>query len=127
MEKERDQRKFDLQDRLIGFAVRILNLVESLPDSRTGNHVGGQLIRSGTSPAPNYGEAQSAESRKDFIHKMKISLKELRETQVWLLIIQRKPLADPHDKPTSLIEETDELISIFVASIKTARVNQNIK
>ncbi len=127
MAKERDQRKYDLQERLIGFAVRILNLVEALPDSRTGNHVSGQLIRSGTSPAPNYGEAQSAESRKDFIHKMKISLKELRETQVWLLIILRKPLIDPLDELTLLIKEADELISIFVSCIKTAKENQNAK
>jgi len=76
------ERNYDLQERLIEFAVRVLNAVESLPNSRVGNHVAGQLIRSGTSPAPNYGEAQSAESRKDFIHKMKIALKELRETLV---------------------------------------------
>jgi four helix bundle protein len=86
------ERNYDLQERLIEFAVRALNVVESLPNSRVGNHVAGQLLRSGTSPAPNYGEAQSAESRKDFIHKMKVALKELRETLVWLLIIQRKPL-----------------------------------
>ncbi len=84
---EKQQRNYDLQERLIEFAVRVLNVVESLPNSRAGNHVAGQLIRSGTSPAANYGEAQSAESRKDFIHKMKVALKELRETLVWLLII----------------------------------------
>ncbi len=86
---EKDQRNYDLQERLIEFAVRVLNVVESLPNSRVGNHVAGQLIRSGTSPAPNYGEAQSAESRKDFIHKMKVALKELRETLVWLLNASR--------------------------------------
>ena len=79
---EKEQRNYDLQERLIEFAVRVLNVVESLPNSRVGNHVAGQLIRSGTSPAPNYGEAQSAESRKDFIHIMKVALKELRETLV---------------------------------------------
>ena len=73
------ERNYDLQERLIEFAVRVLNVVESLPNSRVGNHVAGQLIRSGTSPAPNYGEAQSAESRKDFIHKTKVALKELRD------------------------------------------------
>jgi four helix bundle protein len=77
----------ELEDRLIDFAVRIINVVEALPSSKAGNHVAGQLIRSGTAPAPNYGEAQSAESRKDFIHKMKIALKELRETLIWLTII----------------------------------------
>ena len=111
------------KERLIEFAVRVLNVVESLPNSRVGNHVAGQLIRSGTSPAPNYGEAQSAESRKDFIHKMKVALKELRETLVWLLIIQRKPLVEPFDKFSPLVEKNNELISIFVASIATAQKN----
>ena len=120
---EQKQRNYDLQERLIEFAVRVLDVVESLPNSRAGNHVAGQLIRSGTSPAPNYGEAQSAESRKDFIHKMKVALKELRETLVWLLVIQRKPLVEPFDKFIPLIEENNELISIFVASIATAREN----
>ena len=120
---EKEQRNYDLQERLIEFAVRVLNVVESLPNSRVGNHVAGQLVRSGTSPAPNYGEAQSAESRKDFIHKMKVALKELRETLVWLLIIQRKPLVEPLDKCNPLIDENNELISIFVASIATAQKN----
>ena len=71
------------------------------------------------SPAPNYGEAQSAESRKDFIHKMKIALKELRETLVWLKIIERKPLCEPAKMP-DIVKECDELIAIFVKSIKTA-------
>ncbi len=120
---EKDQRNYDLRERLIEFAVRVLNVVESLPNSRVGNHVAGQLLRSGTSPAPNYGEAQSAESRKDFIHKMKVALKELRETLVWLLIIQRQPLVEPLDKCSPLIDENNELISIFVASIATAQKN----
>ena len=77
---------------MIDFAVRIINVIEALPNTKVGNHIGGQLLRSGTSPAPNYGEAQSAESRKDFIHKMKIALKELRETLIWLRIIERKEL-----------------------------------
>ena len=72
----KDKRQFDLEERLIDFVVRIIRTAESLPKTRAGNHIAGQLIRSGTSPAPNYGEAQSAESRSDFIHNMKISLKE---------------------------------------------------
>ena len=72
----KDKRTFDLEDRLIDFAVQIIYLAESLPKTKVGKHIAGQLIRCGTSPAPNYGEAQSAESRSDFIHKMKISLKE---------------------------------------------------
>ena len=71
-------KKYDLEDRLIDFAVRIIKLAEELPDTKAGRHIAGQILRSGTSPAPNYGEAQSAESRSDFIHKIKVSLKELR-------------------------------------------------
>lgn len=109
----------DLEDRLISFAVRVVNVTESLPSTRAGNHIAGQLVRSGTSPAPNYGEAQSAESRRDFIHKMKICLKELRETLVWLKIIERKPMCEA-SRMAEIIKECDELIAIFVASVKTA-------
>ena len=109
----KDNRVFDLEERLIDFAVRIIQLGESLPKTRVGNHVAGQLIRCGTSSAPNYGEAQGAESRSDFIHKMKICLKELRETKVWLVMIVRANLIRPVSKLDSLIQETDELISIF--------------
>lgn len=82
-----------------------------------------QLVRSGTSPASNYGEAQAAESRKDFIHKMKVSLKELRETLIWLKIIHRKPLCPP-ERLTPILQECDELIAFFVSSIKTAKDNK---
>ena len=116
----KDNRVFDLEERLIDFAVRIIQLAESLPKTKVGNHIAGQLIRCGTSSAPNYGEAQSAESRSDFIHKMKICLKELRETRVWLVMIVRASLIKPASKLDSLIQENDELISIFVTSIKTA-------
>lgn len=92
MNENQEVRKFDLEDRLVDFAVRIIETAEALPNTRAGNHIAGQLIRCGTSPALNYGEAQSAESRNDFIHKMKIVLKELRETGVCLKIIKRKPL-----------------------------------
>ena len=115
---------YDLEDRLIDFAVRIIALLESLPRTKVGKHVGGQLLRSGTSPAPNYGEAQGAESRPDFIHKMKICLKELRETRVWLKIIGKTKLIKPESKLKLIIEENDQLISIFVASIKTAKENK---
>ena len=120
----KDKRTFDLQERLIDFAVRIIQTAESLPKTKVGNHIAGQLIRCGTSPAPNYGEAQSAESRSDFIHKMKICLKELRETMVWLIMIVRAKLIKPVTKLESLIEENDELISIFVSSVKTAKQNK---
>ena len=122
--KEESAQDFDLQERLIGFAVRVINVVEALPGNRIGNHIAGQLLRSGTSPAPNYGEAQSAESRKDFLHKMKVALKELRETHVWLLMIRRKPLIEPEEKLDPILCECNELISIFVTSIKTAQKNE---
>jgi four helix bundle protein len=119
----KDDREFDLEDRLIDFAVRIIQVAQSLPKTRIGNHIAGQIIRCGTSPAPNYGEAQGAKSRADFIHKMKVCLKELRETRVWLLMIVRANLIKPASKLDSLIGEGNQLISIFVTSINTAREN----
>jgi four helix bundle protein len=121
----KDKRTFDLEERLIDFAVRIIRIAESLPKTKVGNHIAGQLIRCGTSPAPNYGEAQSAESRSDFVHKMKICLKELRETKVWLIMIIRANLIKPKSKLEPDIIENDELISIFMASIKTAKQNKS--
>ena len=120
----KDKRTFDLEERLIDFAVRIIRIAESLPKTKVGNHIAGQLIRCGTSPAPNYGEAQSAESRSDFVHKMKICLKELREKKVWLIMIIRANLIKPKSKLEPDIIENDELISIFMASIKTAKQNK---
>ena len=84
------KQRYDLEERLLAFSVRIIKIVEQLPNTRTGNHVAGQLLRAGTSPYPNHGEAQAAESSKDFIHKLRISLKELRETQRWLKFIQSR-------------------------------------
>jgi len=122
MRKTIHNQKYDLEDRLLEYSVRIIRVVEQLPDTRVGNHVEGQLLRSGTSPYPNHGEAQAAESPKDFIHKLKISLKELRETKRWLKLIQRIPLIEPAAKLDKILEETEELIKIFVASIKTAKM-----
>ena len=119
-----EKRKFDLEDRLIDFAIKVIAIVELIPSSRAGNHMSGQLVRSGTSPALNYGEAQSAESRNDFIHKMKICLKELRETKISLKIIYKKPLIKELDIVQKLITENDELISIFMKSISTATENK---
>ena len=124
-DKEKNPRKYDLEDRLIDFPVRIIKLADSLPRTSAGNHIAGQILRSGTSPAPNYGEAQSAESRKDFIHKMKISLKELRETKVWLKIIQKVFFSNNTEKVTDITKECDELIAIFVTSVKTTEKNKN--
>lgn len=116
-------KKFDLEDRLIAFAVLIIRIVESIPNTKAGIHLAGQLVKSGTSPALNYGEAQSAESRKDFIHKMKISLKELRESFICLKIISRAKLHKSDDLINEALTENDELISIFVKSVETARKN----
>ncbi|NNM95156.1 MAG: four helix bundle protein [Bacteroidia bacterium] len=115
--------KFDLEERLIRFAVAIVNLVSSMPDSRPASHLGGQLLRSGTSPALNYGEAQSGESRKDFIHKLQIVLKELRESHVCLKIIFSSQLYNSKEQMEVLLAESNELISIFVKSVETARKN----
>ena len=114
------ERRFDLEDRLIAFACRAIDVAEAIPKTLTGSHIAGQLVRCGTSAAPNYTEALGAESRRDFLHKLKIALKELRETRVWLLITQRKAIIKP-DRLASILTEVDELISIFVRSIETAQ------
>jgi four helix bundle protein len=121
MTEEKEDKTYDIEERLIDFAVRIIRTAESLPKTKVANHIAVQLIRCGTSPAPNYGEAQSAESRADFIHKMKVCLKELRETRVWLIMIVRAKLIKQVSNLDSLIQENNELISIFVTSIRTAK------
>ena len=113
-------RKFDLQDRLIRFACDAIDIAESLPKSFSGNHIACQLVRSSTSPALNYGEAQAAESRNDFIHKMKICLKELRETYVCVQLILLKQWIR-NDSIEAVNKENNELISVFVTSLKTAQ------
>lgn len=122
-----DKVKYDLQERLIGFSIDIITLVESFPSTKTASHIGGQVLRSGTSPAFNYGEAQGAESRNDFIHKMKVCLKELRETQVGLKIINRLKIIMSQQTVERLLKECGELIAIFVKSIETARENGVVK
>lgn len=114
--------KYDLHDRLIKYSIQIMNIVEKLPRSYAGVHFAKQLVRCGTAPAFHHAEAQSAESRKDFIHKMKIALKELRETYINLKIINEKPLLVDRQVEKG-IDETNQLISIFVKSIQTARRN----
>ena len=113
--------KFDLQGRLLDFAVRVIKVTETLPKSQIGIHIGGQLCRSGTAPAANYGEAQAAESKSDFVHKMKVCLKELQETRVWLMMICRAGLIKPSGKLEPLLEENNELVAIFVKSVETAK------
>ncbi len=117
--------KFELEERLIDFSVLIIEIVNELPNTKAGNHLSGQLIRSGTSPALNYGEAQSGESRKDFIHKLKIILKELRESFICLKILDKASLHKSELKFQSALKENNELISIFVKSVETAQKNLN--
>ena len=115
--------KFDLEDRLVDYASSIIELTEALPNTRAGNHVAGQLLRSGTSSAPNYGETQGAESRRDFVHKLGVCLKELRESRIWLRIIRRRGmLKEAIVEPN--MRETEELIRIFKTSIATAKRNE---
>ena len=115
--------KRDLEERLISFAVLIIEIVEKMTDSKAAIHLAGQLLRSGTSPALNYGEAQSGESRRDFIHKIKIVLKELRESNICLKIIYRTKLSGSEDKLNFALKESNELIAIFVKSIETSQKN----
>ena len=115
-----EEKIYDLEERLLEYAAAIIRLVRELPKDRESNHVAGQMLRSGTSPLPNHGEAESAESPADFIHKLKICLKELRETRRWLLLVLRIPLLERSPALDALLQETTELIRIFVASIRTA-------
>ena len=125
MNESEKTNRFNLKERLINFAVLIVEIVEEMPNTRAANHLAGQLLRSGTSIALNYGEAQSGESRKDFIHKIKRCLKELRETSVCLKIIYRTSQFRSKDEVDLALKESNELISIFVKSVKTALENNN--
>jgi four helix bundle protein len=113
---------YDLEERLLEYAVRIIRLVDALPATRAARHVADQLLRCGTSPLANHGELQGAESRKDFVHKLGICLKEICEARPWLRLIHRVPLVAP-PKIEPLLGETEALIKIFAASIRTAEKN----
>jgi four helix bundle protein len=112
----------DIEERLLDFAVRVGKSIDALPDTRLGRHIAGQLVRSGTSPAPNYAEACAAESKKDFIHKLAIVLKELRESSVWIRLIVKSELI-PEQRLELLREECDQLCKIVAKSLVTARTN----
>ena len=114
----------ELESRLIDFACRVMEMAEKLPETYGARHLASQIIRSATSPALNYGEVQGAESRDDFIHKMKICQKELRETFVCLKLIEKRGWF-AQGKMTALINESNELIAIFVASSKTASLKKS--
>lgn len=113
----------DIEERLLEFAVRVGKAVDALPDTRLGRHISGQLVRSGTSPAPNYAEACAAESKKDFIHKLAIALKELRESSVWIRMIVKSELI-PEQRLESLRDECEQLCKIIAKSLVTAKTNQ---
>ena len=120
-----EKRNYDLEERLVNFTCRMIDVVEALPKTRAGNYIAGQLIRSCNSPTFNYGEVQAAESRKDFIHKMGIVLKELKECRTALKIIQKKEMIEPVKNLTNIFKETEELIAITAKSITTAKNNKD--
>ena len=120
--KENKNSKFDLEDRLVDFACMCLEVCELLPNSKAGQNLEYQLSKSGTAPALIYGEAQAAESRADFLHKMKMVLKEIRESRVNLKIIKRKPVVI-HEKVEFAFNESNQLMAIFLKSIETAKGN----
>jgi four helix bundle protein len=110
----------ELEERLVNFAVRVGNVVDALPDTRMGRHIAGQLVRCGTSPAPNYAEACAAESRNDFVHKVLVALKELRESRIWIRIIVKANLLREH-RMAELLDECSQLCNILGRSAATAR------
>ena len=110
----------ELERRLIDFAVRVIKVADALRKSPVGKHIAGQLLRSGTSPAPNYAEARGAESNADFIHKLRIALKELNESCVWLKMICQAELMKP-ELLDDLIDENKQLCRMLNASVKTAK------
>lgn len=115
------KRDFDLEERLLEYSADIIRLTETMRRTQAGIHVAGQLLRSGTSALPNHGEAQAAESAADFVHKMSICLKELRESRRWLRLTQRVPLVKTASSVDPVLRETEESIRIFYASIATAK------
>jgi len=121
-----DLKKAAYGDRLEDFAVRIIRFAAVLPKTEIGKHIAGQSLRAGTSPGANYAEAQGAESRADFAHKMNIVVKELRETRFWLRVSAKASLI-PESKLSKLMNEVDELIAIGIASAVTAKKNARQK
>ena len=113
----------ELLERLINFAARVGKVVDALPDTRMGRHIGSQLVRSGTSPAPNYEEGCAAESRADFVHKLSISLKELRESRTWIRLIIKTEMLPEH-RLGELLDECNQLCNIIAQSIVTAKENK---
>jgi four helix bundle protein len=120
-------KKFDLEERFVDFSSLVIDVVEALPSRKAGNYIGNQLIRCDLAPALNYGEAQSAESRDDFIHKIKISLKELKETRICLKVINKREMVNSGNLIIVISKENEELIAILSKSIDTVRRNSERK
>jgi len=123
MQNDSQWKANELEGRLIDFAVRIIKLSASLPQTPAGKHIAGQILRSGTAPAPNYGEARGAESHADFVHKLGIVLKELNETSIWLRVVERSEILKK-ELLSGITEENKELCRIFTSSVKTARAKK---
>jgi four helix bundle protein len=119
-------KKYDIEDRLVEYSCRMIDVVEALPITRAGNYISGQLIKSCISPTFNYGEVQAAESRNDFIHKLGVVLKELKECRTALKIIRKKELIKPINRTDTIFKETEELVAIIAKSIETARRNKRL-
>jgi four helix bundle protein len=118
--REMERKGADIEERMLDFAVRVGKAIDALPDTRLGRHIAGQLVRSGTSPAPNYAEACAAESKKDFVHKLAIVLKELRESSVWIRLIVKSDLI-PEQRLELLRDECDQHCKIIAKSLVTAK------
>ena len=119
------QTKYDLEDRLVEYSCRMIDVAEALPNTRAGNYITGQLIKSCMSPTFNYGEVQAAESRNDFIHKLGVVLKELKECRTAMKVIRRKELIKPAKRTDEIYKEAEELVAIIAKSIETAGKNKN--
>jgi four helix bundle protein len=114
----------EMDERFLDFAIRVGAVVDALPDTRLGRHIAGQLVRCGTSPAPNYGEADAAESKNDFIHKLGVVFKELRESRIWIKMIIKGRLL-PVKRMSALLDECEQLCNIIASSLITAKKNRD--
>ena len=119
------EKTYDLEERLLDYSVRVIRVAEAMHGTRAAVHVADQLLRAGTSPYGNHGEAEGAESRDDFIHKLRVCYKELRESRRWLRLVQRASLVAAPAQLDPLIAEAEELVRIFAASIRTAKANRH--
>jgi four helix bundle protein len=120
---EKRERGDDLETRLCEYGGEVSRLVESLPDSKPGRHVTDQLFRSATSAGANYAEARGAQSQGDFIHKLGLANKEMRESFYWVRLVAAAEMVDDNLRP--LLQEGDELVAMLTSALQTARTNQS--